>query len=85
MDETQIMAQLTEILRDVLEEPDLAVVAQTSATSVPAWDSMKHILILMAVQDRFGIRLSTREIDQLRNVGDLAAVIAHHSSKRTPV
>ena len=67
MNETRIMGQLTEILRDVLEAPDLVVTAQTSATSVPAWDSMKHILILMAVQDRFGIRLTTREIDRLRH------------------
>jgi acyl carrier protein len=30
----------------------------------------------MAVEERFGIRLQTREIDRLKEVGDLVAVIA---------
>lgn len=75
------MAKLVQILRDVLEDPDLAVQADTSATSVPGWDSMKHVRIVMAVEERFGIRLTTREINRLRNVGDLATAISHHISK----
>jgi acyl carrier protein len=39
----------------------------------------------MAVQEKFGIRLKPREIDRLRNVGDLAAAIAHHTDKQDTV
>jgi len=85
MNETPIMSSLTNILRDVLEDPDLIITPETSANEVPGWDSMKHILILMAVQDEFGIKLSTRELDRLRNVGDLAAAIAHHTGKKSNV
>jgi acyl carrier protein len=84
MSDSEIMTKLVQILRDVLEDPDLAVQADTSATSVPGWDSMKHVRIVMAVEERFGIRLTTREINRLRNVGDLAAAISHHISKPGP-
>jgi acyl carrier protein len=85
MSELRVMTELTEILRDVLEDAELDVQPETSAATVPAWDSMKHILIIMAVQERFGIQLSTREVDRLRNVGDLAAAVVRHTAKRNPV
>ncbi len=30
----------------------------------------------MATEERFGIKMSTRELDSLRNVGDLVRVVA---------
>lgn len=81
MSESHITPALAEIIRDVLEQPELVVSPETSAENVPSWDSMKHILILMAVQDTFAVRLSTREMDGLRNVGDLAAAIDRHLKK----
>jgi acyl carrier protein len=77
MSDPKIMTKLVQILRDVLEDPDLVVQPDTSASTVPGWDSMKHVRIVMAVEERFGIRLTTREINRLRNVGDLATAIAH--------
>jgi acyl carrier protein len=85
LSDSGIMAELTQILRDVLDAPDLIVRPQTTAAEVPGWDSMKHILIVMGVQEKFGIRLKPREIDRLNNVGDLAAVIAEHTGKQTRV
>jgi acyl carrier protein len=82
MSHDHIMAKLTEILRDVLEDPNLVAEPETSAETVPGWDSMKQILILMAVQETFRIKLTTREIDRLRNVGDLAAAIGRHAGKQ---
>jgi acyl carrier protein len=85
MSETRIMPELVQILRDLLDAPDLVVRPETTASDVPGWDSMKHIMIVMAVQEKFGIRLKPREIDRLRNVGDLAAAIAHHTYKQDTV
>lgn len=79
------MPELAQILRDLLDAPDLVVRPETTASDVPGWDSMKHIMIVMAVQEKFGIRLKPREIDRLRNVGDLAAAIAHHTDKQDTV
>ena len=40
------------------------------------WDSFKQIEIIMATEERFGIQMNTREIDSLRNVGDLVRVVS---------
>jgi acyl carrier protein len=85
MSQAQIMPELVQILRDLLDAPDLVVRPETTAAEVPGWDSMKHIMIVMVVQEKFGIRLKPREIDRLKNVGDLAAAIAHHTGKQDTV
>ncbi len=75
-DQTQIYAALTEIFNDVFMVDDMKLTPELSAKDVAGWDSFKQIEIMVSVEERFGIKLNTREIDGLRNVGDLAEVIA---------
>jgi len=46
---------------------------------VPDWDSFKQIEIIIAAEERFGIKFRTREMDSLNNVGDLVQLIASKS------
>ena len=75
-DQAKIYADLTEIFNDVFMRDDMSLTPQLSASDVAGWDSFKQIEIMVSVEERFGIKLNTREIDGLRNVGDLAEVIA---------
>lgn len=78
MNTEQILEDITILLRDVFDDPELAVTAQTSAKTVPGWDSMKQVMLLISVEDKFGIRLSSRETDRLKDVGDLVNAVAAH-------
>ena len=71
-----IYQDLTEIFNDVFITDDMRLTPELTAKDVAGWDSFKHIEIMVAVEERFGIKLNTREIDSLRTVGDLADVIA---------
>ena len=73
--EADIYDVLTEIFRDVFMREDLALKSELSAKDVEGWDSFKQIEIIMATEERFGIKMSTREIDSLQNVGDLVRVV----------
>ena len=75
-DESVIYAGLTEIFRDVFMRDDMEISPGLSARDVEDWDSFKQIEIMVSVEERFGIKLHTREIDRLKTVGDLAQVIA---------
>ena len=63
------------IIRDVLLNDDLVLTPETSAADVEGWDSVQQVSIILAVEAHFGIRLKSREIDRLRNVGDIVRVI----------
>jgi acyl carrier protein len=66
---------LTEVFRDVLGEPDLALRPDLSAGDVETWDSFNHINLILAIEDRFGIEFSTEEIADLTTVGDLVGAL----------
>jgi acyl carrier protein len=80
MDQTEIYAALTEIFNDVFMVEDMRLTPELSAKDVAGWDSFKQIEIMVSVEERFGIKLNTREIDGLRNVGDLAEVIGRKAA-----
>ena len=74
--EPEIYSALTEIFQDVFMRDDLELKPELSAKDVKGWDSFKQIEIIMAAEERFGMKFSTRELDNLQNVGDLVQVVA---------
>jgi acyl carrier protein len=74
--EPEIYSALTEIFHDVFMRDDLVLKAELSAKDVKGWDSFKQIEIVMATEERFGMKFTTRELDSLQNVGDLVRVVA---------
>jgi acyl carrier protein len=78
MTDAEIYAALTVIFRDVFLSDDLVLTPILNANDVPGWDSFRQIEIIIATEQHFGIKFSTREIDQLANVGDLVAAVAKH-------
>jgi acyl carrier protein len=75
MNKERILADVADVIRDVVDLPDLAVNSQTTAETVEGWDSFNHINIVVAIEARFGIKFLTAEIEQLKSVGDLVALI----------
>jgi acyl carrier protein len=75
-DETSIYGALTEIFQDVFMRGDLALTPELTAKDVAGWDSFKQIEIVLAAEEKFGIKFSTRELGSLRNVGDLVRAIS---------
>ena len=75
-DQATIYAALTEIFNDVFMTDDMKLTPELSARDVAGWDSFKQIEIMVSIEERFKIKLNTREIDGLKNVGDLANIVA---------
>jgi acyl carrier protein len=63
--EAEIYGALTGIFHDVFMRDDLVLRPETTAKDVQGWDSFKQIEIVMATEDRFGVKLSSRELDSL--------------------
>jgi acyl carrier protein len=83
-DPDQTFAELTQIIRDVLELPDLEVTAATNAEDIEEWDSFNQINIIVAVEAKFGIKFKTAEFETLKNVGTLANLVQEKLTLRTP-
>lgn len=79
--DAEIYAALTEIFHDVFLRDDLVLTPALSADGVEGWDSFKQIEIIMAVEERFGVKFRTRELDALSNVADLARLVAEKTGR----
>ncbi len=76
MVDADIYPQLSEMFQDIFMRDDIVLAPSTTAKDVDGWDSMKMIEIIMAVEEKYGIKLQTKEIDNLNSVGDLVTLIA---------
>jgi acyl carrier protein len=47
----------------------------TTANEVDGWDSLSHVNLIMAVEGRFKIRFTQKELLTFKNVGDLLRAI----------
>ena len=73
--EAEIYRDLTEIFHDVFMRDDLTLSPALTAKDVKGWDSFKQIEIIMAAEEKWGIKFNTRELDALRCVGDLVKMV----------
>jgi len=76
------LEKLNEVLREVFADPELRVVESTTAADVDGWDSLSHVNVILAVEMRFGIAFSPRQLLTFRNVGDLVRSIDEKTATR---
>ena len=82
MQQHDIYARLTTIFHDLFDDDSIALHPGLTAADVPEWDSFNHINIVVAVEQHFGVKFKTAEIESLRNVGELVALIAQKLQAR---
>jgi len=70
-----MIESLTEIFQDVFEDDEMDVTRELSAQDVPAWDSLMHVNLILAIERKFEIRFSSSEVSSLKNAGDLIDLI----------
>ncbi len=80
MTEQEIYGKLNEIFRDVFDDEDITVTAETTADDIEEWDSLTHIALMRSVEADFGIHFAMKDVVSLKNVGDLVAAIIAYTS-----
>ena len=74
MNQTEVIAKLQTIFDDLFLEP-VHLTPAVSAKDVPEWDSLTHISLLLAIEKAFTIRFRVGEVENARNIGELADLI----------
>jgi acyl carrier protein len=82
MTDAEIYRGLTDVFRDIFDDSTIELKAGTSAADIPEWTSFNHISIIVASEQKFEVKFSTPDIEMLKNVGDLVALIQAKSAKK---
>jgi acyl carrier protein len=75
METPEIYSKLTDLFRELFADDSIVLTPQTTADDIEGWDSFNHISVIVAVETRFGVKMSTAEIENLANVGALVSAI----------
>jgi acyl carrier protein len=77
-----VLAEITDVVRQVLEDRTIELAPDTAMGELAGWDSMNHIAILVEAECRFDVVFDLAEVDAVPTVGHLVRLI---QAKRTAV
>jgi acyl carrier protein len=71
MQNSEILAKVTEIFHDLFDDPSIVLSPETTAANVPGWDSFNHINLIISIEAEFRIKFQPAELETMHNVGAL--------------
>ena len=78
----EILDQVNEIFKDVLENKNIVVSEKTVAEDIAEWDSFSHIQLVVAIERHFNIRFISSEIHGFKNVGEMCEGILKKTTNK---
>ncbi len=75
MTRRDIFDKLTELFRDVFDDPNITIDENTNSDDIDGWDSLMYIDLIVAIEDEFGLKFRMNEVNKFKNVGEMVSVI----------
>jgi len=67
--------QVRNIASDIFGVPSDKIAAESSPETIENWDSMQHLNLVLAIEEKFGVQLEPEDIEQMKNIGAVAALV----------
>lgn len=67
----ELLNALNQIFCQVFDDDDIKIVPETTANDIDGWDSLSHVNLIVAIETKFNIRFTQKELLTFKNVGDL--------------
>jgi acyl carrier protein len=67
--------QVQAIASDIFGVPAGKITADSSPETIENWDSMQHLNLVLALEEKFGLQLDPEDIEQMKSVGAVAALV----------
>ena len=71
MERAEVLKQINEIFIDTLDDEDIVIDETSQASDVDGWDSLTHIMLVVAIEKNFKIKFTSQEILSWKDVGGM--------------
>jgi acyl carrier protein len=68
--------QIRSIAADVLDLDPAKLTPASSPESIESWDSVQHLSLVLALEQKYDLQFEPSEIDSMKNLGAIADVVA---------
>jgi acyl carrier protein len=72
---SSVFAQVQSIASDLFGVPAGQINAASSPETIETWDSVQHLNLVLALEEKFNLQLSPEEIEQMKNIGEVAKLV----------
>ncbi|MFZ0800010.1 MAG: acyl carrier protein [Terriglobales bacterium] len=69
------LEQVRNIASDIFGIPADKITAESSPETIENWDSMQHLNLVLAIEEKFGGQLDPEDIEEMKNIGAAAALV----------
>jgi acyl carrier protein len=69
------LQQVRSIASDIFGVPADKITAESSPETIENWDSMQHLNLVLAIEEKFGVQLEPEDIEGMKNIGAVAALV----------
>ena len=76
MQKEDLLLKVQDIFRDILDDEEIVLSEVSTAEDVEGWDSLTHIQLIVAIEKKFKIKFTSKEILSWKNVGELVDCLA---------
>ena len=63
------------VASDIFGVPVDKITAESSPQTIDNWDSMQHLNLVLAIEEKFGVQLDPEDIEQMKNIGAVATLV----------
>jgi acyl carrier protein len=67
--------QVRSVASDIFGVPTEKIVAESSPETIGNWDSIQHLNLVLAIEEKFGVQLDPEDIEQMKNIGAVVALV----------
>jgi acyl carrier protein len=71
MDREEILSQVQDIFRVILNSESINLNDGTTANDVEGWDSLTHVQLISEIEKHFNIRFSLKEMLSWKTIGKM--------------
>ena len=68
--------RLQQIFREAFDNDKLTLTDSLSPETMPQWDSLAHVRLMMGCEEEFGVKFTIEETVESTSVGKLKSVLA---------
>jgi len=70
-----VFNQIRTMASDLFGVPADRISASSSPETLENWDSVQHLNLVLALEEKFGLQLSPEEVEQMKSIGDAATLV----------
>jgi acyl carrier protein len=73
--DSSVPASLRDILADTLEISPAEVTPDLNTEAVEAWDSFRHLQLILAIEGEYGVQFDPQQIPELTSVARIQSAL----------